>query len=81
MIKNDLSEPAVAVARVLAPSSKVTVVPGGVVPSIFGVAIVVYEVVVVITGASGAVVSIFIGSSADGTEVFPAASVAVTVNL
>ena len=33
------------------------------------------------TGAAGAVVSIVIGSPVDGTEVFPASSVAVTVNV
>ena len=81
MIENDPSDPAVAVPREIAPSSKVTVVPGAVVPSIVGVAILVNEVVVVITGASGAVVSIVIDSSSAGIEVFPAASVAVTVNV
>ena len=62
-------------------TNKLTVLPGSAVPVIVGVVILVNEVVVVITGASGAVVSIVIGSSADGTEVFPAASVAVTVNV
>ena len=75
------SLPAITDPRALSPSSKVTVVPGAVVPVIVGVVILVNEVVVVITGASGAVVSIVIGSSADGTEVLPAASVAVTVNV
>ena len=34
-----------------------------------------------ISGAAGAVVSIVIGSTVDGAEVLPAASVAVTVNV
>ena len=55
--------------------------PASAVPSIVGVLSFVNAVVVVITGAAGAVVSIVIFSSADGSDVFPASSVAVTVNV
>ena len=81
MIKNDPSDPAVAVPRDLLPLNSSTILSASAVPSIVGVVILVNEVVVVITGASGAVVSIVMFSSVDGTEIFPAASVAVTVNV
>ena len=55
--------------------------PASAVPSIVGVLILVNAVAVVITGAAGAVVSIVIGSPVDGSDIFPAASVAVTVNV
>ena len=55
--------------------------PASAVPSIVGVLILVSEVDVLISGAAGAVVSIVIAIPADGTEVFPASSVAVTVNV
>ena len=60
MIENDPSDPAVTDPRTLSPSSKVTVVPGAVVPVIVGVAILVNEVVVAIIGFSGSVVSTMI---------------------
>ena len=55
--------------------------PASAVPSIVGVLILVKAISVVINGAAGAVVSTVIFSPADGTEVFPASSVAVTVNV
>ena len=81
MIENDSSDPAVTVPREVSPLNSSTVLPASAVPSIVGVVRFVVMVAVVITGASGAVVSIIIGSPVDGTEVFPAASVAVTVRL
>ena len=73
------STSAVAVPSVLSPSSNVTVVPGADVPAIVGVLLFVKSVVVVIKGAAGAVVSIVNASAVEADEVFPAASVAVTV--
>ena len=58
-----------------------TVLPASAVPLIVGELILVNEVDDVISGAAGAVVSTVIFSPADGTEVFPASSVAVTVNV
>ena len=55
--------------------------PASAVPSITGVLSLVNSVSVVITGAAGAVVSIVNASAVDADEVFPAASVAVTVRL
>ena len=52
--------------------------PASAVPCISGVLSFVNAVVVVITGASGAVVSIVNASAVEADEVFPAASVAVT---
>ena len=53
--------------------------PTSAVPSIVGVGLFVSEVVVVIDGVLGAVVSISIIISEDAADSFPAASVAVTV--
>ena len=81
MIEKFPPESAVAVPREVSPLNSSTVLPTSAVPSIVGVVRFVVVVVVVIVGASGAVVSIIIGSPVDGKEVFPAASVAVTVRL
>ena len=59
---------------------RVTVSPGRAVPVIVGVEVLTEDVVVVNNGASLAPVSIVISNSVDAEEVFPAASVAVTVN-
>ena len=62
------SASAVSVPREVLPLNKVTVVPASAVPSIVGVLTLVNAVVVVITGASGGVVSIvmFIASEIAG---------------
>ena len=70
---------AVVVIPVVTPSTnKVTVLPASATPSIAGVESFVSVVVVVIDGCPGAVVSIVIDKASD-SEVFPAASSAVTV--
>ena len=81
MIEKLPSSAATTVPRESLPLNSSTVLPASAVPSIIGVASFVRGVVVDITGASGAVVSIVIGSPIDGAEVFPASSVAVTVNV
>ena len=81
MIEKAPSDPAVAVPREVSPLNSSTVLPASAVPSITGVLSLVNSVVVDITGASGAVVSIFNSSAVDADEVFPAVSVAVTVRL
>ena len=73
------STSAVAVPREISPLNNVTMLPASAVPAISGVGLFVNAVVVVITGASGAVVSIVNASAVEADEVFPAASVAVTV--
>ena len=72
---------AVAVPREVSPLNKVTVLPASAVPCIKGVLSFVKSVVVVITGASDAVVSIVNASAVEADEVFPAASVALTVSV
>ena len=74
------SESAVAVPRDSSPLKSSTALPASAIPSIVGVFILVINELVVITGASGAVVSIVKASSVEADDVFPAASVAVTVN-
>ena len=74
------SESAVAVPRDSFPLNSSTVLPASAVPSIVGVFMLVTNESVVITGASGAVVSIVKASSVEADDVFPAASVALTVN-
>ena len=59
--------------------NKLTVLPASAVPSIVGVALFVSVVVVVIAGCAGAVASTVIDRASDAAEIFPAASVAVTV--
>ena len=81
MIENVPFSAAVTVPSESLPLNISTVLPASAVPSIVGVLSFVNAVVVVINGAAGAVVSIVIGSPVDGTEVFPASSVAVTVNV
>ena len=72
---------AVAVTPVVSPSTnKVSVLPASAIPSIAGVESFVSAVVVVIIGLAGAVVSTVIFNALDAAEIFPAASVAVTVN-
>ncbi len=73
--------PAITDPRALSPSSKVTVVPGAVVPSIVGVLILVKAISVVMTGAAGDVVSISIGNPTDSADTLPARSVALTVSI
>ena len=71
---------AVAVTPVVTPSTnKVTVLPASAVPIIIGVVSLVVVSVVVNVGAVGAVVSTVRFNALDAAEVFPAASVAVTV--
>ena len=53
--------------------------PASAFPSIVGVASVVSDVVVIIDGLPGAVASTVIDKASDASEIFPAASVAVTV--
>ena len=55
--------------------------PTSAVPSIVGVLILVNAVVVVITGAAGAVTSISIGNPTDVADTLPARSVALTVSV
>ena len=69
---------AVAVPREVLPLNSSTVLPASAVPAISGVLLLVNVVVVVITRASGAVVSIVKSSAVEADEVFPAASVAIT---
>ena len=57
------------------------VLPASAVPLIIGVVSFVEVSVVVITGWLGAVVSISIGKPTDSADVFPARSVALTVNV
>ena len=73
--------PAITVPSALSPSSKVTVVPGAVVPSIVGLLILVKAISVVINGAAGAAVSISIGNPTDSADTLPARSVALTVSV
>ena len=71
---------AVVVIPVVTPSTnKVTVRPGLAIPVIDGVASLITESVVVITGSASAPVLIVIDKASDASEIFPAASVAVTV--
>jgi hypothetical protein len=70
---------AVVVPKDASPLNSSTVLPASAIPSIVGVASFVSDVVVVIDGADGAVVSTVRFNALDAAEVFPAASVAVTV--
>ena len=70
---------AVAVPRESLPLNSSTVLPASAVPMIIGVVSLVVVSVVVNVGAAGAVVSTVMLSALDAEEVFPAASVAVTV--
>ena len=72
---------AIAVPREVSPLNKVTVLPASAVPAISGVGSFVNAVVVVIAGASGSAVSIVNASAVEADEVFPAASVALTVRV
>ena len=72
------SASAVAIPREVSPLNNSTVLPASAVPTIVGVLMLVNNVSVVITGASGAVVSIVKSSAVEADEVFPAASVAIT---
>ena len=80
VIENVSLSAAITVPRESLPLNSSTVLPASAVPSIVGVLSFVNAVVVVITGAAGAIVSIVIGSPVDGSDIFPASSVAVTVN-
>ena len=71
----------VAVPREVSPLNKVTVLPASAVPCITGVESFVKSVVVDIDGVLGAVVSIVNASDVEADEVFPAASVALTVSV
>ena len=55
--------------------------PNSAVPSIVGVELFVSDVVVVIDGVLGAVVSIVIANSSEASDSFPNASVAVTLSV
>ena len=59
--------------------NKVTVLPASATPSIVGVESLVSDVVVVIDGWDGAVVSTVRFNALDTSEIFPASSVATTV--
>ena len=61
-------------------TNKVTVLPASAIPSISGVESLVSDMVDVIDGSLGAVVSTVMLSALDASEIFPAASVALTVN-
>ena len=73
------SLPAFTVPRDSLPLNSSTLLPASAVPSIVGVSILVNAVVVVITGAAGAVVST--STSTEMDDVFPAASVALMVKV
>ena len=80
VIENSPLSSAVSVAITVAPPiNKLTVLPASAVPMIIGVVSLVVVSVVVNVGAAGAVVSTVMLSALDADEVFPAASVAVTV--
>ena len=70
---------AVVVPRDTSPLSSSTVLPASAVPMMIGVVSLVVVSVVVNIGAAGAVVSTVMLNALDAEEVFPAASVAVTV--
>ena len=70
---------AVVVPRDTSPLSSSTVLPASAVPMMIGVVSLVVVSVVVNVGAAGAVVSTVMLNALDAEEVFPAASVAVTV--
>ena len=71
---------AVVVTPVVEPSiNKVTVLPASAVPLISGVVSFVVAPDVVISGLPGAVVSIVNETASDACDIFPAASVALTV--
>ena len=73
---------AVVVTPVVEPSiNKVTVLPASAVPLIVGVLSFVVAPDVDIVGLPGAVVSIVNATGSDAVDIFPAASVAVTVKL
>ena len=77
-----LDPSAVAVTPVVEPlTNKVTVLPASAVPLISGVVSFVVAPDVDIVGLPGAVVSIVNATGSDAVDVFPAASVAVTVKL
>ena len=81
VIENVPLSAAITVPRESLPLNSSTVLPASAVPSIVGVLILVKAISVVITGTAGAVVSIVIGSPVDGSDIFPASSVAVTVSV
>ena len=70
---------AVVVPRDASPLSSSTVLPASATPSIAGVGSLVKDVVVVIIGFAGAIVSTVRFNALDAAEIFPAVSVAVTV--
>ena len=70
---------AVVVPRDTSPLSSSTVLPASAVPMMIGVVSLVVVSVVVNVGAAGAVVSTVKLNALDAEEVFPAASVALTV--
>ena len=75
-----LEPSAVVVIPVVEPSTnKVTVLPASAVPLIVGVVLFVVAPDVDIDGLPGAVVSIVNATGSDAGDVFPAASVALTV--
>ena len=81
MIEKLPSSAASTVPREVSPLNKVTSLPASAVPSIVGVESFVKSIVVVITGASGAAVSIFKARADDAADSFPASSVALTVSV
>ena len=70
---------AVVVPRDTSPLNSSTVLPDSAVPIIIGVVLLVVVSVVVNVGAAGAVVSTVRFNALDAAEIFPIASVAVTV--
>ena len=75
-----LDPSAVAVTPVVEPSTnKVTVLPSSAVPTISGLVLFVVAPDVDIDGLPGAVVSIVNETASDAVDIFPAASVALTV--
>jgi hypothetical protein len=81
VIKNAPLPSAVDSPRELLPLNSSTVLPASAVPTISGVLSLVVDVVVVIDGVLGKVVSISIVNPADATDSFPATSVDLTVSV
>ena len=70
---------AVVVPIATPPLNKVTVLPASATPSIVGVELLVKDVVVVIDGSLGAIVSTVNENTEDSEDVLPAPSLAVNV--
>ena len=80
MEKTPLTSALVEIPELLPSINKLIILPESAVPSIAGVESLINNVVVVIDGVLGAVVSISIGNVIDNTDTLPTKSVAVTVS-